>query len=218
MFPNLHLTQSNIGCIFVATGFPENRQCFYRKVTDPSPEINDVIDMEEVGDDSDEDDGNDIHLEDTALGAASNDDNIVEIAGRSGKFQKTTTIHERYEARPYYLEKMCLAQFATHYQYASKRPKKFTFNEKEGISEQKSDQKNFNTEICLPKYLLLDTLGNMRLRDRPLVLRLHDSNKKMKGFIHNIGDVPFGFSLYIENWRSKLCCLLMIFARNLSLD
>ena len=53
------------------------------------------------------------------------------IADKEGRFKQETTVHERYAARPRSsdtniegrLEKICLAQFASHYTPIKKLPK-----------------------------------------------------------------------------------------------
>ena len=37
LIPGFHLTESNVGCVFVATGYPENRSLFFKKVSDKNP-------------------------------------------------------------------------------------------------------------------------------------------------------------------------------------
>ena len=79
---------------------------------------------------------------------------------------------------------MCLAQFVTHYQYTSRVPKGTVFEQRDdygaGVSEKTSDQEMFTDKNKkLPNYLeLRNDMGKMRLRTRPLVLRLHDAKKK----------------------------------------
>ena len=42
LLPGLHLKDSNIACVFVATGFPENREVFFRKVIENANENEDL--------------------------------------------------------------------------------------------------------------------------------------------------------------------------------
>ena len=178
VLPGMRLKDSNISTIFVPSGFPENRSVFYQKVVEgKDEEIQDSVN----------DDGDDVEP------SAANEDgqeafggqNPVEIAGRSGKFVQATTIIDRYEARPDYLDVMCLAQFSISYIYMGKLPKGAQIsndldNDEFNCSSLKSDdQKIFNQEKFLPKYIALtDGLGFMRLRSYPSVLRIHDSRKK----------------------------------------
>ena len=103
----------------------------------------------------------------------------MKIKGRPGKYQESKSVHDKYEARPKWLEEMTLAQFATQYvstQRVSAKVKE-DFNE-DGVPE------NFlsiftiiNSDIKLPRFIKLQTEGLMRLR-KPLVLRYHSSKKK----------------------------------------
>ena len=73
---------------------------------------------------------------------------------------------------------MCLAQFATSYILQNKRPKKAIFDE-DGNSHMKSAQTIFNQDTFLPKHIVLtESLGVMRLRLEPAVLRIHTSKYK----------------------------------------
>ena len=64
----MHLKQSNIKCVFVSSGFPENRASFFMKIADKDDEAEREDDAEEK---------------------------FVKIEGRSGKFKESITIHER---------------------------------------------------------------------------------------------------------------------------
>ena len=171
ILPNLKLKDSNITCIFVMTGFPENRSSFFKKVG----EQNENSEVENLDVDSDDD------FEDNEI-----QKKTVKVEGREGNFHEQITIHERYAARPKStdpsiegrLEKMCLAQFATSYTPTAKLPKTAEMGQ-DGCSKELSSQTLFNSEICLPKYILLtDGLGYMRLRAYPSVCRIHNSKKK----------------------------------------
>ena len=84
---------------------------------------------------------------------------------------------DRYQARPEVLEKMCLAQFAIVYTPTSTVPKRIEFDK--GSSNEMSKQIIFGLkEKFLPRYILLNGLGFMRLRSFPAVLRIHSSKKK----------------------------------------
>ena len=170
---SMKLKDSNITCIFVSSGFPENRSCFYRKVSDSTDE---KFHYEEEKQEEDDDD----HDEDENEGEDPYSTNVLseQIEGRAGNYQKSISIIDRYAARPKYLKNMCLAQFATSYTYQKKRPKTAVFDD-DGKSEKKSTQKVFNEDTFLPRYIVLkDGLGVMRLRLEPAVLRIHTSKKK----------------------------------------
>ena len=73
---------------------------------------------------------------------------------------------------------MVLAQFATSYVVANNISKDAKFDNK-GCSTDLSDQTIFNTEVFLPKHIILqENLGIMRLRRFPQVLRYHTSKRK----------------------------------------
>ena len=160
VIPNLKLKDSNITCIFVATGFPENRSAFYRKV---GHDIKEILD--------DESEIVEAHEETS--------EESVAIEGDAGKFQKSITVIERYKSRPKCLESMCLAQFAICYSNIKSSPKTVVFNENGG-SEKLSSKKIYNTEEFLPQYVKLtsEKMGFLRLRTFPAILRIHSSKKK----------------------------------------
>ena len=89
IFKHLHLSESNLKSVYVATGFPENRLHFLRKVKDILGDGNEEIEDPQQGD--------------------------IQLPGKEGKYRKTVPIHEKYAARPDALENMCLAQFATSF-------------------------------------------------------------------------------------------------------
>jgi hypothetical protein len=157
ILPNMRLKDSNIACIFVMTGFPENRSSFFEKVG----EQNENAEVENLDIDSDDDDFEDVEIQRRS----------VKVEGREGNFKEQITFHERYAARPESndpniegrLEKMCLAQFATSYVPTTKLPKTAEIGQ-DGCSKELSTQKLFNSDICLPKYILLsDGLGSFWL-------------------------------------------------------
>ena len=140
--PSLHLSESNIKCIFVATGFPNERNRFLRKVEENQK-------------------GKFFTVEDYA-----------------GQYELATSIHEKYESRPKYLEKMCLAQFATVYDTLSqKEAAKLKFNNDfyTSLSDRKIVSWNETLEIYLPFHIKLSTKSPcyMKLRSYPSVLRIH---------------------------------------------
>ena len=155
----LHLTASSVQSKFVATGFPENRSGFYRKVN---------------GGDNDEDEDND----DDEMEWEENfedDGRVISIPGREGKFKKASEIHVKYANRPNQLETMCLAQFATTYNY-SKKPANVVFSE--NVSEEKGCLEIYGTKEKVPKYIRLKKNGYMQARTSPFIMRIHSSKKK----------------------------------------
>ena len=188
----MRLKDSNIACTFVASGFPENRSVFYRKVVDDCHEEvqdpqneNYTVDSEDEFEDNFEDNSDDpldVVEEVERDSTIHEGQKTVRIKDREGEFAPDVSIHDRYAARPKYLKDMCLAQFAISYTYIKKTPKRCIFETSEtelGISTLRSFRKICGSEICLPNYIsLTDNLGFMRLRNYPLVLRIHDSKKK----------------------------------------
>ena len=85
--------------------------------------------------------------------------------------------------RPSCVEAVALAQFATHYSFTSKVPKKLKFDEATGIGSTEDDTMMssrviFGSQTKLPRYLKLSGGGFMRLREKPAILRIHSSKKK----------------------------------------
>ena len=156
IFPHLHLSQSNIKCIFVNTGFPENRSTMVMPVKEKST----------IPTKCDED-------PDDELGEMAEED-YIQIAGSDKSFKRVTQIHDKYANRPKSLDCLCLAQFAISYDMMTKAEGKKKDYEEDGSSKEKSmreDMKivsyNPNNEMPLPLYIKLsDDLGYMRLRDR----------------------------------------------------
>ena len=151
----LHLISSNISCIFVASGYPENRSVFFQKVNDNSEKIVEL-------DNSFEED----HDEDSEDELIDNDDEKkpVKIAGRDGKFKEAISIHDRYAKRPDYLEKMCLAQFASVYVLTPRMKKGTEWSDEKGkercsvetstitmLKKDKHDKDEPN--VWLPRYI-----------------------------------------------------------------
>ena len=181
---SMRLKDSNITCIFVASGFPENRSVFYKKINDepncdhPDHQIVSENEDEDEDEDGDEDEDESKEEQQSNKGSLSTTAPIVEIEGCPGKFKSATSVIDKYAARPNYLKEMCLAQFAIGYTYQAKPPKTAVFDE-DGNSNLKSMQKIFDQDTCLPRHIKLkDNLGNMRLRFQPAVLRIHTSKNK----------------------------------------
>ncbi len=107
------------------------------------------------------------------------EDELVEIEGKPGKYRQATSIHDRYAKRPTDLENVCLAQFAVWYEPRKQVPKKVTFIN--GVSDQVGHVTCLtNDDLLFPKYLDLRPfkLGFMALRGAPKILRLHNPRKK----------------------------------------
>ena len=110
--------------------------------------------------------------------ATSSTKKTVQIAGRDGNYQIATTILDRYPMRPNRLEEMTLAQFSTCYVVAYTVAQSTQFD-KDGCSNDLSNQNVFNTQVLLPQHITLkENLGLMRLRRFPQVMRFHSSKRK----------------------------------------
>lgn len=166
LISGLNLKGANIKCIFVQTGFPENRTTFLKRISDEDDEDGDESSEELDGD------------EEVMYTKSKSTHNTVTMPGREGKFFMTQSVHQKYENRPKLLENMCLAQFSTHYEpLRGQLPKKTIIID--NVSTEVSNQKVFQTEVYLPKYIKLMDEKNtlMKLRTTPAILRLH--KKKM---------------------------------------
>merc|ERR1712083_855189 len=105
------------------TGFPDNRSKFWRKVTDIE---NDEMDLEREESD-----------DETEVSNVAVTKRLVKLPGKSGYYEETINVHDRYAARPQStnpdvhgrLEKICLAQFSTSYTFTNKVPRKVEFDE-----------------------------------------------------------------------------------------
>ena len=95
ILPGMRLKDSNITCIFVATGFPKNRSVFYRKVDESTMKestenlVSNYPDNDEEEEEEEEEDQN-----------SYNNKEVVEIEGRLGKYTAAIGIMDRYVARP----------------------------------------------------------------------------------------------------------------------
>ena len=133
LIPSMHLQGSNIACTFVHSGYPENQSKFLRKVnTDPEREGPAI----EESDTSDDD-----LVEDDEAKAVKEDGRTFKVHGREGLYMETTSVHDKYVARPKAVERLTLAQFATHYTKCQKKPKKLIL--KNGISEETGDYHDY---------------------------------------------------------------------------
>ena len=152
IMPHLHLSESNLKCVYVATGFPENRSKFLFKVKEK------LIDHE-----------------DDPEGLLRQD--LVTVPGKEGSYKQKIQIHDKYQARPEALKKMCLAQFAIYYDsHGAQDPKKDL--EDTDVSGESVQHKIISheerDERPLPNLIKLkNKLGIMRLRNIPAVIRIH---------------------------------------------
>ena len=188
--PDMRLKDSNIGTFFVATGYPENRSVFYKRVEEKDEEKQICID-------------DDFDQFDDDLDFENNDDfepmsKPVRIKERDGLYQTAVTVHERYAARSKSLESMCLAQFAIEYSYSKTPPKDTVFIE--GSSTSLSSKTIFNSDIFLPTCICLEPkrLGFMKLKRTFKVLRNHTSKKK-EGVEEHYSEM-----LLFSAWRNEI--------------
>ncbi len=164
--PEFRLKNSNVTCIYIASGFPDNRSVFFTKVSDDE--------LVEVSDDEEENDGEDE--------APIYKPKPTKIEGRAGTWQQATTVIDRYALRPTKLENICLAQFAIWYTYTKKVSKGAEFDEDGNCTniEAAVKPKVFHSDTILPRYISLKEplTGFLRLRGYPSVMRIHNSKKK----------------------------------------
>ena len=122
MLPHLHLSESNIGCVFLASGEPEDRSRFVYKVRDPDKLVEDIEDEDEVDEPSN----------------SKGPSNLIKLPGREGFYREAPSKIDKYENRPDYLRPMCLAQFVMCFDTLSvKEGKKRVY--KDGMSFSKSE-------------------------------------------------------------------------------
>ena len=69
---------------------------------------------------------------------------LIEIAGRTGKFQMVDSIHSKYSSRPERLGNVCLAQFACSYVPSCQPSEKIMFEN--GVSEKVGCIQQFGTD------------------------------------------------------------------------
>ena len=153
LFPHLYLSKSNVGCEFVATGFPFNRNKYLRKIPDKL-----------LHDDDEEE-------------LAESTEGVILVPGHEGKFKLPIPIHDKYANRPKALDNMCLAQFAMSYETtpSSTGSKKKYVEDVCGLDEdQKIIALNSEHEDYLPSFIKLsNNKGYMRLRKLQKILRYH---------------------------------------------
>ena len=175
--PHLHLSESNLKCVYIAAGFPENRSKFLIKMKDKLTEGRNYEQAE--NDEEEEQESAERH-------------GLVSIPGKEGQFKHKVQIHEKYECRPDSLKNMCLTQFAMYYDTlpASKLTNDTKKNLKDEETHGKSDKHKIilgkiskeqadkgeidEEETELPTHIKLqENLGYMRLRNIPAVPRFH---------------------------------------------
>ena len=199
LISGMKLANSNIACIFVTTGFPENRSVFYIPVKEGEGQQNEENEESEDPWLEHEDDDNFTDLPKKAAKG-------IQIEGKAGTYRPSIGIIDKYAERPNYLEEMSLAQFAICYVSQGRIRKSITFREEieqQGtISDQQSvTQTVYAVEehIPLPECIKLkNDLGYMRLRTKPIVLRYHLSKKK-EGH-----EEPYSEMLLFHPWRNEV--------------
>ena len=164
LIPGMNLTSSSVKTTFVSSGYEENRSRMYTK-TKHDDDFSLQSDSEYDSEDGSEDDFESYTIEREKFS----------IPGREGTFEASgTTIHEKYQNRPKIIENVCLAQFATSYE-PGKKPKNIVFEN--GASHLKGQIKQYDNGEAMPKYIILNIGGCMRLRNSPSILRIHSSKK-----------------------------------------
>ena len=132
--------------------------------------------------------------------------NLQEKAGLRLKVKQEflwqkASIHEKYSSRPKVIENICLAQFAIMYDNCTKH----RFNKFEGAAAEQSATYTIvswldELQVPLPKYIkLADTsLGYMKLRGHPAVLRFHKFSSDT-----NPHEYLFSELLLYHHWRHE---------------
>ena len=172
LIPGLHMTYSNVKVIFLATGFPENRTVYFKRISgDDDKELhnenalgNDDLPPDEIVDTEPVDKGN--------------QSNIVKISGRDGTYEITISAHDKYGQRPAELDNICFAQFAMAYESVKGIPKKEIGLMDGFVHTGRGKILRFDTDEGLPKFIRLTNGSYMKLRGKPYVLRLHASHRK----------------------------------------
>ena len=199
LLPFMKLCKSSIGCKFVATGFPQNREVFFIPVKETTKEDEKADPTSENEDDNlEEDEGENVP-------SAFIDSEIFEIEGKEGKFKAGVSQTDQYANRPSILEEMTLAQFQSLYCASSRTSKKITWlmdkDNQSMISEQTSeDHKIFGAseDVQLPlRIKLRKNLGQMVLRKSMIVLRYYPS-KYIDGFEQFYAEM-----LFLSPWRNE---------------
>ena len=194
IFPHLTLSNSNLKCKFVATGFPWNRSQFARKVLDKD------------GNSTNENDEDEENNEDDSYFPE-----MLTISGKDGKYQRKITDHEKYAARPNSLEKMCFAQFISDYDqdHSKKKNKKdelFAEQVPACMCGYESECKCRKVITCsgeeesiLPSHIKLrNNLGYMKKRLIPAILRYHKHKEH-----HNPHEYMYSQLQLWLHWRNE---------------
>ena len=153
----MFLSKSNVACTFVSADFPWKRHNQFVKVGKKNAE-------ESLDHDEEEEE--------------MNNQDIFNITGKVGKFKGQHSLHEKYAERPEALSDVCLAQFATSYHSIAKKSIPKDVEWKKDSSIEKGLLKQYGSEISMPKYILLTSGKYMQIKTRPIVLRVHASQKK----------------------------------------
>lgn len=155
LVPSMHLQGSNITTCFVATGFPEHRSYFLSKIPERNNDEDIQNQVEEGNIDYDLAECQETEAFEGEENTTLKQDQAVEILtieGREGKSQRSILIHEKYQARPKSLEKMCLEQFAISYR-PGKFKKKMEFED--DCSVKKGNLKLIDDDKELPLHIHL---------------------------------------------------------------
>ena len=117
VIPALRLQDSNIGCTFVQSGYPENQSKFLKRVYKTNNQKEQSADdlSSESDSKSDSNDHNDQQKYEEDEKIDQQHSELYKVAGRQGLFQQSTSIHEKYAARPEGVNDLTLSQFATSY-------------------------------------------------------------------------------------------------------
>ena len=117
--PDMHLSESNVKCVYVQTGWPETRYVHAAKV-----------------------------LNDTNDPKFSDDPSVFEINDRIGLYKESATLLSKYERRgtANHVDKMCYVQFCKEYDPHRKATKKKQ-NEDNESSDAEEDNNEHITNI-----------------------------------------------------------------------
>ena len=176
ILPHLRLTESNVSCLFVSTGFPEKRSQFLKKVNDDGPTMEEDVPNVDEDEPQVDEDGIEPPMEKQL--------NFIKVPNNKNKYVLQQSIHDKYSIRPNELEAMCFAQFCMLYETISKsliKNKDFMGDASVELDEdRKIVSPNPDERKALPKYIRIisqdpqDSRGPayMKLRQKhPLILR-----------------------------------------------
>ena len=128
VIPSFKSKDSNITCVFVGTGFPENRSKFFIRVWDDESD-NQEKEYERDGAQTDE--------EKEFVEQKPQPGIKWKIEGREGTYKEAVTAMDKYVMQPKILK------FAISYVHANKVPKQIVFD-KDGVSNEDSCQSHPN--------------------------------------------------------------------------